>query len=127
MTAKTIHTIHFPRYTDDIASRHRTVFHVPCVGTWKIGDVLRLTQRGVSLSPALVGVLTDARLVRLLAEVDADLGKLGAAIDRATYLASWDEAYPELSSGSNPAVWRIEFRYGDSTDLPNPPEWSLAA
>ena len=67
--------------------------------------------------------------VRLLDGLEADLGKLAAA-DRAEYLARWDALHPELPSGGDPLVWRIQLRYGpwttDPAD-PDPPEWSLAS
>lgn len=121
------HEVHFPRY-DDVNSRRRTLLHMP-VGVdaeaWEVGDVLRLIAHP-NFPRCAVAVLTDVRQVRLLAELDADLDKLGK-IDREGYLASWDALHPEQSSADDPQVWRIEFRYGDADSQPDPPEWSLAA
>lgn len=125
---KAIHEIRFPRYHDDINSEKRTLLHVPMEGQiYSVGDGLRLLA-APGFPRCKIGVLTNVHQVHLLAELDADLGKLGG-IDRADYLARWDALHPDLPSEADPVVWRIEFRYGmwETDDLPDPPEWSLAS
>jgi hypothetical protein len=119
---RTAHEVRFPRYHEDVNSERRTLMHIPIDDcAWAIGDELRLLA-APGFPRCKVGVLTDVRQVRLLDDLDADLGKLGE-VDRAGYLARWDALHPELPSASDPVVWRIEFRYGRAED---PPEWSLA-
>jgi hypothetical protein len=124
---KTIHEVHFPRYRDDIASEKRTLFHMYIDDhVWSVGDGLRLLA-APNFPRCKVGVLTDVRWVKLLAELEADLPKLCAA-DRSDYLTRWDLLHPSLASVNDPVVLRIEFRYGMwESDPTDPPEWSLAA
>lgn len=127
-----VHEVRFPRFHDDVVTRRRTIFHMPVDGkTWTVGEALRLAadQRCPPRTwnvPFMVGVLTDVRQVRLLAELDADLASI-SNVDRAAYLARWDTLHPALPSIADPIVWRIAFRYGEASDLPDPPEWGLAA
>jgi len=125
----TTHEVRFPRYHDDVESERRTLFHAVVDGhAWAAGDGLYLRAEP-GFPRCKVAVLADVRQVHLLAELDADLGKL-AAKDRADYLARWDDLHPELPSEGDPLVWRIEFRYGmwkEPGDPPDPPEWSLAS
>lgn len=130
----TISTIYFPRFNEDISTELRTLFHMPLGGrVWKMGDMVRLTPTAVSLQDRgvyledKVAVVTDVRLVRLLAELDVDLGKL-AALDRAEYLSRWDTLHPEWPSSGDPRAWRIEIRYTpEQSNLLDPPAWSLAS
>jgi hypothetical protein len=126
---KTIHMISFPHYQDHVFLERRTLFHMPIdEQPWAIGDDLRLLA-APNFPRCKVGVLTDVRQVRLLAELDADLAKLCVA-NRAEYLARWDALHPKLPAAADPMVWRIEFRYGVSESDPpesDPPEWSLAS
>ena len=120
-----IHEIGFLRWHDDVELEKRTLFHMPSdKKMWTVGDSLRL--RALNLSRCKIGVLTSARQVRLLEELDADLAKLHVT-DRAEYLARWDALHPGHPSVDDPLVWRIEFRYGVSNDPDDPPEWSLAS
>ena len=122
------HSIHFPRYRADIMEERRTLFHVPVdenLANFEIGDKLKLLEHP-NLPRCKVGIVTDARQVALLDHLDTDLDKLGS-VDRGGYLASWDQLHHEMPSCLNPMVWRIEFRYGRASDLPDPPEWALAA
>ncbi len=119
-----VHEIRFPRFSDDVMSEKRTLFHMPVDGqTWKVGDGLRLLA-APNFPRCKIGVLTDVRQVQLLAELEADIERIVA--DRAEYLARWDAVHPDLPSADDPLVWRIEFRYGAWGDPTDPPEWSLA-
>lgn len=125
---KTIHEIRFPNYQDDIMSEKRTLFHNPVDDghAWQVGDGLRLIAHP-SLPRCKIGTLIDVRQVRLLAELDVDLVKLGVT-ERGEYLARWDALHPEFPFKDDPLVWRIEFRYGAwESDPTDPPEWSLAS
>jgi hypothetical protein len=121
------HEVQFPRYHADVNSQRRTLFHMPILVDeipWTVGDELRLIAHP-NFPRCKVGTITDVRQVRLLAELDADLAKLGG-VDRGDYLMSWDLLYARLPSINDPVVWRIEFRYGRPVDPPDPPEWSMA-
>jgi hypothetical protein len=119
-----IHEVRFPNFHDDVMSEKRTLFHMPLDGQiWKVGDGLRL-MTVPNFPRCKTGVVTDVRQVHLIAELDADLGKLCAA-DRAEYLARWDALHTDVPSEGDPLVWRIEFRYSVWAD-PEPPEWSIA-
>lgn len=122
----TTHEVQFPRYATDVNARRRTLFHmVVDHQSWAVGDTIRLLAHP-SFPRCAIGVLTSVRQVKLLAELDDDLAKLGE-VDREGYLASWDVLHPELPSAADPIVWRIEFHYGSTDRPPDPPEWSLAA
>jgi hypothetical protein len=107
---KTIHSLHFPRFHDDIMTERRTLFHVTIdEHVWSIGDGLRLLA-APNFPRAKVGILTDVRQARLRAELAADCSKL-AVTDPDEYLARWDALHLELPSSGDPVVWRIEFCY----------------
>lgn len=125
MPPKTIHEVHFPRYDTDVNSRKRTLFHMTVdEQTWDVDDELRLIAHP-NFPRCACAILTNVRQVKLLAELEGDLAKLGE-VNRESYLASWDALHPELPSTSDPTVWRIEFRYSIADQQPDPPEWSLA-
>ncbi len=124
---KPFRPVTFQRFNAHIQSERRTLFHVPVNHqTWAIGHGLILLCSTATDNRYKLGVVTDARQVRLIAELDADLIKLDTG--RTTYLAAWDAIHTALPSDGDPLVWRIEFRYGtppmDPTDAP---EWSLAS
>lgn len=119
------HEVLFPRYDEDVIGERRTLFHALSDGQeWRVGDRLRLLVQP-NFPRCKIGVLIDVRQVQLLDELDADITKLGS-VDRAAYLASWDKLHLDSPSCLNPTVWRIEFRYGKESDIPDPPEWSMA-
>lgn len=125
-SSKTSHAVRFPRYNEDINTRKRTLFHVLVDNEeWAVGDDLRLGIANSNFLCIQVGVLTDVRQVHLLADLDADLAKLGN-VDRDMYLASWDQTHPDRLASSDPLVWRVEFRYVRELSQ-DPPEWSLAS
>jgi hypothetical protein len=128
---KAVHEVRFPRYSEDVMSEKRTIFHVLGENAanrqpFSVGDGLRLLA-APNFPRCKVATITKVDRVQLCQIDDDDLRRLNVP-DAATYLSCWDALHPEVPSIGNPEVWRIEFEYGVSKDDGAPvPEWCLAS
>jgi hypothetical protein len=105
------HSVVFPRFQEDVASKKRTLYHEPLgeTGGLEVGDRLILTPHE-NFPRGVATVVTAIDRVRLKELPEADLEKLAVG-SREEYLSRWDAAFPHESSSEDPQVWRIEFRY----------------
>lgn len=125
-------TIFFPRWEEDIATRKRTLVHLPAGESCPtVGDTVRITGWHYARGLVLVTQVAQIRLWTTLNEDEdwalLNLPRSSPALDEEsllTYSARWDGAHPDAPWKSNPLVWRVEFRYLPD---PSPAEWSLAS
>lgn len=140
------YVIVFPRWTDDIVSKRRTLVHLPVIydGEYRKGPRFRVGQT-LMLTPlrqlwdcwAEITSVDRVQLLDSLAAGDEDwillnLAPIGVAMEfpdreraRANYWKRWDSTNPTLPCSGNPMVWRVVFKY-----LPERPErdrdWCIA-
>jgi hypothetical protein len=125
-----VHEVRFPRYSEDVMSEKRTLFHALDGNAangqpFSVGDGLHLLA-APNFPRCVVAVIKKVDRVQLCPISGLDQRCLNVP-DAATYLARWDALHPDAPSIGNPEVWRIEFEYGRSKDDGAPvPEWCLA-
>lgn len=124
------HEITFPRHSEDIASRKRTLAHLPCVNDaespFAVCDaiVMRGQRKDDVVGRYAFGMITSVELVDLDVS-ESDLPLLNVA-SVAEYLARWDATNPQFPAVLRPKVWRIEWAYGRGTMQCEDPLWALA-
>jgi hypothetical protein len=119
----------FPRISEDILTKKRTVVHLPCdvvdVAPYEflVGDTMEIVAVRGGPRVALV-VFTDVTKCPISDCVVGDLPLLNLPENGIeAYRVRWDDTNSDASWAQSPVVWRIVFRY-----LPNsePPEFSVA-
>lgn len=93
----------FPRYSEDIATKRRTLFHA-VEDDYEIGEQLCLVGHP-DVVRGLAVVVTDVKRTRLEDLTPDDEVKL--CCSKQDYLARWNDLHPGCSE-----AFAIEFRYG---------------